>query len=65
MRQKPRKNLCPSCPFKNTCHALKQEAELESADGGVFFMPGGEIEGGVLIPGDWFSFIQVFTSRRK
>jgi hypothetical protein len=38
MRLSPRKTICPTCPFRHNCEALKQEAELAEFSGGVFFM---------------------------
>jgi len=42
------------CPVKNI--------RLRDDGGGVFHMPGGELTGGIIYPGDWFSFQVAFGS---
>ncbi|NMO17202.1 choice-of-anchor D domain-containing protein [Pyxidicoccus fallax] len=42
------------CPVKNI--------QLRDNGGGVFGMPGGALYGGIMYPGDWFSFQVSFTS---
>ncbi|MBU8896908.1 choice-of-anchor D domain-containing protein [Corallococcus sp. M34] len=42
------------CPVKNI--------RLTDNAGGVFTMPGGDLYGGILYPGDWFSFEVAFLS---
>ncbi|MCP3142601.1 choice-of-anchor D domain-containing protein [Pyxidicoccus xibeiensis] len=42
------------CPVKNI--------RLRDDGGGVFSLPGGELYGGIMYPGDWFSFLVGFQS---
>lgn len=42
------------CPVKNI--------RVANDGGGVFRMPGGELFGGIIYPGDWFSFQVAFTA---
>ncbi|XXF75631.1 choice-of-anchor D domain-containing protein [Myxococcaceae bacterium GXIMD 01537] len=42
------------CPVKNI--------RVADSGGGVFLMPGGELVGGIMFPGDWFSFQVAFVA---
>ncbi len=42
------------CPVKNI--------RLQDNGGGVFGMPGGELDGVIILPGDWFSFMVSFLA---
>ena len=45
------------CPVKNI--------RLQDNGGGVFGMPGGELDGVIIWPGDWFSFMVSFLAPRS